>query len=145
MYPLVLAGKEQLATASAVSGNYDSTQSTTPIPVAQNAEPIWQSIQFRNKKCIQSDYSNPGLSFQHLVSHIMVNLASNVHSDLGSLLCIALQVTIVLRNSLLELDPEIEVTVKTFEEDQGIIGLGEDPFVSFLKGVVVPVGRSVCV
>ena len=36
----------------------------------------------------------------------------------------------MLRNNLLDLDPEIEVTVKTFEEDQGIIGLGEDPFVS---------------
>jgi len=39
-------------------------------------------------------------------------------------------VTIELRTRLLALDPEIEVTVKTFEENQGIIGLGEDPFVS---------------
>ena len=29
-YPLALAEKEQLATASAIFGNYDSTQSATP-------------------------------------------------------------------------------------------------------------------
>ena len=34
-YPLALAEKEQLATASAVFGNYDSTQSATPIPVTR--------------------------------------------------------------------------------------------------------------
>ena len=45
-YPLALAEKEQLAaTASAVFGNYDSTQSTTPIPVTQNAEPIRQKAE----------------------------------------------------------------------------------------------------
>jgi len=106
-----------------------------PIPVTQNAETIRQSIRFRNTKCVQSDCSNPVLSFQHLVSHIIKRSIQFcfVHSDLGSLLCIVLQVTIVLRNSLRELDPEIEVTVKTFEEDQGIIGLGEDPFVSFYR------------
>jgi len=35
-YPLALAEIEQLATASAVFGNYDSTQSATPIPVTLN-------------------------------------------------------------------------------------------------------------
>ena len=39
-YPLALAEKEQLATASAIFGNYDSTQSATPILVTRNAEPI---------------------------------------------------------------------------------------------------------
>ena len=39
-YPLALAEKEQLAIASAVFSNYDSTRSATPIPVTQNAEPI---------------------------------------------------------------------------------------------------------
>ena len=39
-YPLALAEKEQLATASAISGNYDSTQSAMPIPVMRNAESI---------------------------------------------------------------------------------------------------------
>jgi len=77
-YLLVLAEKEQLATASAIFGNYDSTQSATPILVARNAEPIWQkaesirqNIQFRNTKCIQSDRSILGLSVQGLVSHII--------------------------------------------------------------------------
>jgi len=32
-YPLALAEKKQLAIASAVFGNYDSTQSATPISV----------------------------------------------------------------------------------------------------------------
>jgi len=32
-YPLALAEKEQLVAANAVFGNYDSTQSATPIPV----------------------------------------------------------------------------------------------------------------
>jgi len=40
LYLLALAEKEQLAIASAVFGNYDSTQSATPILVTQNAEPI---------------------------------------------------------------------------------------------------------
>ena len=77
-YPLALAEKEQLATASAVFGNYDSTQSATPIPVKRNAEPIrrkaepiQQNIQFRNPKCIQSDRSIMELSVQGLVSHII--------------------------------------------------------------------------
>ena len=70
-YPLALAEKEQLATASAVFGNYDSTQSATPIPVTRNAEPIRQNIWFRNTKCIQSDRSIPGLSIPGLVSHII--------------------------------------------------------------------------
>ena len=68
-YPLALAEKEQLATASAVFGNYDSTQSATPILVTRNAEPIrrkaepmWQNIRFRNTKYIQSDCSILGLS-----------------------------------------------------------------------------------
>ena len=43
---LALAEKEQLATASAIFGNYDSTQSAMPILVMWNAEPIWQNIQF---------------------------------------------------------------------------------------------------
>ena len=46
------------------------------------------------------------------------------------LLCLVPQVTIELKSRLLALDPNIEVIVNTFEEDQGIIGLGEDPFVS---------------
>jgi len=41
-YPLALAENEQLATTSAVFGNYDSTQSAMPIPITQNAEPIWR-------------------------------------------------------------------------------------------------------
>ena len=32
-YPLAFAEKEQLATASAAFGNYDTTQSAAPIPV----------------------------------------------------------------------------------------------------------------
>ena len=67
-YPLALAEKEQLATASAVFGNYDSTQSATPIPITRNAEAIRQNIRFRNTKCIQSDSSILGLSIQGLVS-----------------------------------------------------------------------------
>ena len=87
-YPLALAEKEQLATASAIFGIYDSTQSATPIPVTRNAEPIRrkaepirrkaepirQDIQFRNTKCIRSDRSILGLSVQGLVSHIINNL-----------------------------------------------------------------------
>ena len=80
-YPLALAEKKQLATASAVFGNYDSTQSATPIPVMRNAEsiprkaePIRQNIRFRNTKCIQSDRSILGLSVQGLVSHIIIIL-----------------------------------------------------------------------
>ena len=66
LYPLAFAEKEQLATASAIFGNYDSTQSATPILVTRNAEPIrdgekaepiQQNTQFRNTKCIQSDGS----------------------------------------------------------------------------------------
>ena len=45
LYLLALAQKEQLATASAVFGNYDSTQSATPILVARNAEPIWRKAE----------------------------------------------------------------------------------------------------
>ena len=77
-YPLALAEKEQLATASAVFGNYDSTQSAMPIPVMRNAEsirhkaePIRQNIRFRNMKYIQSDRSILGLFVQGLVSHII--------------------------------------------------------------------------
>ena len=69
LYPLFFAEKEQLATAGAVFGNYDSTQSATPITVTRNAEPIrrkaepmWQNIRFKNTKCIQSDRSILGLS-----------------------------------------------------------------------------------
>jgi len=76
---LALAEKEQLATASAVFGNYDSTQSATPIPVTRNAEPIRQNpkplrqnIWFRNTKCIQSDHSILVLSVQDIVSHIII-------------------------------------------------------------------------
>ena len=78
LYPSALAEKEQLATASAVFGNYDSTQSATPIPVMRNAEPIWrkaesirQNIRIRTTKCIQSDRSILGLSVQGLISHII--------------------------------------------------------------------------
>jgi len=39
-YPLAFAENEQLATAIAVFGNYDSIQSATPIPIMQNSEPI---------------------------------------------------------------------------------------------------------
>jgi len=77
-YPLALAEKEQLATASAVFDNYDSTQSAMPIPVTRNAEsillkaePKQQNIRFRNTKCIQSDRSILGLSIQGLGSHII--------------------------------------------------------------------------
>ena len=38
--------------------------------------------------------------------------------------------TIELRDRLREIN--VEVTVKTFEEDEGIKGLGDDPFVSLL-------------
>ena len=38
------------------------------------------------------------------------------------------QVTIVLREKLEEIG--VEVSVETFEESQGIAGLGDDPFVS---------------
>jgi len=65
-YSLALAEKEQLATGSAIFGNYDSTQSATPIPVTHNAELIQQNIRFRNAKHIQSD-----CNFQGLVSHII--------------------------------------------------------------------------
>ena len=75
-YPLALAKKDQLSTASAVFGIYDSTQSAMPIPVMQTAEPIRrkaesirQNIRFRNTKCIQSDHSILGV--QGLVNHIM--------------------------------------------------------------------------
>jgi len=74
-YPLALAEKEQVATASAVFHNYDSTQSAMPIPVTQKAEPIRQTIQFRNTKCIQSDRSILELSVQGLVSHIIIIIA----------------------------------------------------------------------
>lgn len=47
---------------------------------------------------------------------------------IDSVLC--LQVTIVLRERLEALDPQVEVIVNTFEEGQGVEGLGEDPFVS---------------
>ena len=77
-YLLALAEKEQLATVSAVFGNYDYTQSAMPILVMRNAELIWrkakliqQNIRFRNTKCIQSDRSILGLSVQGLVSHII--------------------------------------------------------------------------
>ena len=36
----------------------------------------------------------------------------------------------MLRDRLRDLG--VQVNVKTFEEDQGIVGLGEDPFVSFI-------------
>ena len=39
-----------------------------------------------------------------------------------------IQVTIVLREKLEEIG--VEVSVETFEESQGIAGLGDDPFVS---------------
>ena len=69
-YPLaLLAEKEQLATASAIFGNYDSTQSATPILVTRNAEPIRQNIQFRNTKCIQSGHSILGLSIGFSLSY----------------------------------------------------------------------------
>ena len=44
-----------------------------------------------------------------------------------------LQVTITLKTMLNDLDPDIEVIVNTFEENQGIAGLGEDPFVSSFR------------
>ena len=66
-----LAEKGQLATASAVFGNYDSTQSATPILVTQNTELIQRKAElirlnfgFRNMKCIQSDRNILGLSVQ---------------------------------------------------------------------------------
>jgi len=43
---LASAEKEQLATASAVFGNYDSTQSAMPIPLTRKAELILQNIWF---------------------------------------------------------------------------------------------------
>ena len=43
-FQLAFAEKEQLATTSAVFGNYDSTQSAMPIPAARKAEPVWQNI-----------------------------------------------------------------------------------------------------
>jgi len=87
-YPLALAEKEQLATASALFGNYDSTQSATPILVTRNAEPIRrnsglirQNIRFRNSKCIQSDRSILRLSVQGLVHHIIISISSSSWSD----------------------------------------------------------------
>jgi len=77
-YPLALAEKEQLATASAVFGNYDSTQSATPILVMRNAEPIQQNTWFRNTKYIQSDRNILGLSVQGLVSHIVKIIIAQV-------------------------------------------------------------------
>ena len=77
-YPLALAEKEQLATASAVFGNYDSTQSATPIPVVRNAEQIQQNTWFRNTKYIQSDRNILGLSVQGLVSHIIKIIIAQV-------------------------------------------------------------------
>ena len=79
-YPLALAEKEQLETASAVFGNYDSTQSATPIPFTRNAElirreaePIHENIRFRNTKSIQSDRSILGLTIWGLVSRTIKN------------------------------------------------------------------------
>jgi len=40
-----------------------------------------------------------------------------------------LQVTLVLKDRLRAIG--VEVNIETFEEDQGIIGLGENPFVSY--------------
>ena len=84
-YPLALAEKEQLATAIAIFGNYDSTQSAMPIPVTRNAEPIrrkaepiWQNIRLRNMKCFQSDRRFLGLSVQGLVSHIINIIIAHV-------------------------------------------------------------------
>ena len=44
---------------------------------------------------------------------------------------LCLQVTIVLVEELRRLDPDIVVNVRTFEEGQGVAGLGDDPFVSW--------------
>ena len=52
------------------------------------------------------------------------------------------QVTIVLRERLEAID--VEVSVETFEEQQGIAGLGEDPFVSY-KLVVLATHSDDCV
>ena len=48
-----------------------------------------------------------------------------------SCVVLRLQVTIVLVEKLRRLDPDIVVNVRTFEEAQGVAGLGDDPFVSW--------------
>jgi len=69
---LALAEKEQLSTAS---GNYNSTQSETPILVTQKSELMQQKIfGSATQKCIQSDCSILGLSAQVLVGHIITEM-----------------------------------------------------------------------
>ena len=77
LHPLALAEKEQLATACAVFGNYDSTQSATPILVTRNAELIWRKAE-PIRRIFSSGTQNVsnqiialGLSIQGLVSHII--------------------------------------------------------------------------
>jgi len=82
-YPLAFAEKEQLATASAVFGNYDSTQRPFRSREMLNryskkAKPIRQNIRLRNTKCIQSDRSILGFSVQILVSHITNHNISHI-------------------------------------------------------------------
>jgi len=73
LYPLALAEKKQLATASADLSNYESIKSATPILNAEEiwreAEPIQQSIQFWNTKCTNQIVAF--LSVQGLVSRIL--------------------------------------------------------------------------
>ena len=38
----------------------------------------------------------------------------------------------------------VEVNIETFEEDQGIIGLGENPFVSYSQNKRCYSGSAVC-
>ena len=59
-----------------------------------------------------------------------IPIAFNLVRDLYRLNIFWLQVTRVLKNRLRDLG--VEVNVKTFEEDFGIVELGEDPFVSFI-------------
>ena len=124
-YPLALAEKEQLATASAVFGNYDSTQSAMPIPVMRNAEsirqkaePIRQNIRFRNMKYIQSDRSILGLFVQGLVSHII-----NMYICTRSITCKFLNqytfLFIVTLESNINLQPTIPCTLTVCIVTQG--------------------------
>ena len=82
--------------------------------------------------------------FTHCTRHVSPNTSHQAarkwglvsHADFVHFSCVCsielcmffVQVTIVLRERLEAIG--VEVSVETFEEHQGIAGLGEDPFVS---------------
>jgi len=86
LYQLALAVKEQLSTASAVFGNYDSTQLATPILVTQKTELIWQNFWLSNTKCIQSACSILGLSISHIIRQIVIayRMLTIIYIEYGS-------------------------------------------------------------